>query len=144
MMSVSFRVPQPCRTPQGVRGLKSIYDFAESVTGTSHPARGAWIEINYPPTKNARNYSRTPQGVRGLKSRSRTPCRGIRESHPARGAWIEIETDCRNRLRGKSHPARGAWIEIKTLFQRYSHALSRTPQGVRGLKYPEQEEYFGE
>ena len=35
-----------CRTPQGVRGLKSpFYQDKEDEDETSHPARGAWIEI---------------------------------------------------------------------------------------------------
>ena len=58
---------------------------------TSHPARGAWIEIMcaasifYP----------------------------LITSHPARGAWIEIM--CAASIFYPlitSHPARGAWIEI--------------------------------
>ena len=58
------------------------------------------------------------------------------ESHPARGAWIEISSamdDIQGEL--KSHPARGAWIEIIALLSYSSAAKSRTPQGVRGLKW---------
>ena len=56
----------------------------------SHPARGAWIEINL------------NSGVLIMKM-----------SHPARGAWIEMYISmhfCTPRR--ESHPARGAWIEI--------------------------------
>ena len=35
----------------------------------------------------------------------------------------------------KSHPARGAWIEILCIAHAYTYASSRTPQGVRGLKF---------
>ena len=33
------------RTPHGVRGLKSLQFINSAKDGTSHPARGAWIEI---------------------------------------------------------------------------------------------------
>ena len=101
---------------------------------TSHPARGAWIEISFLVTT-------TPSPV----------------SHPARGAWIEIAiirhtircTSCRtpHGVRGLkliaarsifggcwSHPARGAWIEIGKMQFYRSRSSSRTPHGVRGLK----------
>ena len=56
----------------------------------SHPARGAWIEIN-------------------LTSSTAAACR----SHPARGAWIEINGAPVYVIEFYgSHPARGAWIEI--------------------------------
>ena len=56
------------RTPQGVRGLKSLVRDHAAALGASHPARGAWIEISSTPSSRAQK----------------------RESHPARGAWIEI------------------------------------------------------
>ena len=34
-----------CRTPRGVRGLKSVLVFLITITASSHPSRGAWIEI---------------------------------------------------------------------------------------------------
>ena len=34
-----------CRTPQGVRGLKSTGRSVAIIELKSHPARGAWIEI---------------------------------------------------------------------------------------------------
>ena len=34
-----------CRTPQGVRGLKFSRRIRAINCGMSHPARGAWIEI---------------------------------------------------------------------------------------------------
>ena len=54
------------RTPQGVRGLKCSAP-GQSQPDTSHPARGAWIEI-----------------------RPKIHLERALESHPARGAWIEI------------------------------------------------------
>ena len=56
------------RTPRGVRGLKSGRTLRCPATTTSHPSRGAWIEI----------------GVL-MTSTSNTSA-----SHPSRGAWIEI------------------------------------------------------
>ena len=48
--------------------MKYIYFADFSATGMSHPARGAWIEIE-----------------RGNQLQSGD------QSHPARGAWIEIQ-----------------------------------------------------
>ena len=56
-----------CRTPQGVRGLKSSVLLAFAAVAMSHPARGAWIEIC-------------------LTGFAIAPTM----SHPARGAWIEM------------------------------------------------------
>ena len=36
---------------------------------------------------------------------------------------------------GQSHPARGAWIEIGAPKMTFKTSSSRTPQGVRGLKF---------
>ena len=58
-------------------------------TETSHPARGAWIEI-----------APAWEVVRRV------------ESHPARGAWIEMLPLLSLPPMMTSHPARGAWIEI--------------------------------
>ena len=90
------KCPSSCRTPQGVRGLKYIghTDFSQRRTrrtpqgvrglklmsavlatysvSASHPARGAWIEIQ--------------------RCRPRSGCG--RASHPARGAWIEMRESC--------------------------------------------------
>ena len=55
------------RTPQGVRGLKCGYVENGIVYLSSHPVRGAWIEI------------------KGGQSAQTTP-----PSHPVRGAWIEM------------------------------------------------------
>ena len=67
-----------CRTPHGVRGLKSVDGFGGGYVGTSHPSRGAWIEI----ISCAKNSS-------------------VGTSHPSRGAWIEISRSvaiCLSRL----------------------------------------------
>ena len=107
---------------------------AAIVGDTSHPSRGAWIEIKLGKTSDAGLKGRTPRGVRGLKleageelpaGRSRTP-RGVRglkyvfvlcsiasqASHPSRGAWIEIGHLLCGGGRLPSHPSRGAWIEM--------------------------------
>ena len=56
----------------------------------SHPARGAWIEIQISRPKPYK-----------------------KKSHPARGAWIEIQqAQSEKQSKKSSHPARGAWIEI--------------------------------
>ena len=56
------------RTPQGVRGLKLLGVGQPTPHTTSHPARGAWIEIINGEALASATASRTPQGVRGLKS----------------------------------------------------------------------------
>ena len=55
------------RTPQGVRGLKFRLNWKTARSRTSHPARGAWIEIFPELDESEIEESRTPQGVRGLK-----------------------------------------------------------------------------
>ena len=48
MAEISVEVAEAIRrTPQGVRGLKSISPIASRAISMSHPARGAWIEIKY-------------------------------------------------------------------------------------------------
>ena len=122
-----------CRTPRGVRGLKSSCGAIHLVPPPSHPSRGAWIEIQLK-TKAGMSYlRRTPRGVRGLKSPSPAAHPRPSRSHPSRGAWIEINIDGVCLLDGGSHPSRGAWIEI-TVPRSASSSTSRTPRGVRGLK----------
>ena len=57
------------------------------------------------------------------------------ESHPARGAWIEIISTPVLHVLPESHPARGAWIEMTRRPAHSTPEASRTPQGVRGLKF---------
>ena len=80
---------------------------------SSHPSRGAWIEI-------------FGWGC----------CRRCLWSHPSRGAWIEITLlGCGSSMVVWSHPSRGAWIEIFLEVISWHYMASRTPHGVRGLKY---------
>ena len=122
------------RTPQGVRGLKLLGVGQPTPHTTSHPARGAWIEIINGEALASATASRTPQGVRGLKSKGGGICLKWCLSHPARGAWIEITGRRRINDVRTSHPARGAWIEILSKTVRCKCYTGRTPQGVRGLK----------
>ena len=102
------------RTPHGVRGLKSKRNhLAQLLDRQSHPARGAWIEINYPSPHRSSTDGRTPHGVRGLK-------------------WCYLPHTAHGH---RSHPARGAWIEIIPAPTRHPTTKGRTPHGVRGLKY---------
>ena len=79
----------------------------------SHPVRGAWIEM-----------------FQQVKQETATV-----SSHPVRGAWIEISTVSDFDMSYLSHPVRGAWIEILESTSVSNNAISRTPSGVRGLKY---------
>ena len=125
-----------CRTPRGVRGLKSLLLLHSAYKAPSHPSRGAWIEILIAALLFANVLCRTPRGVRGLKfcpalSRargcSRTP-RGVR------GLKSPMESS-RGQIYLVSHPSRGAWIEIAHGLCAPDHRHSRTPRGVRGLKW---------
>ena len=55
------------RTPHGVRGLKCHHRDDQAPCSRSHPSRGAWIEIPAPWAAMPPAPSRTPHGVRGLK-----------------------------------------------------------------------------
>ena len=101
---------------------------------TSHPSRGAWIEISGLCPSVWLYNSRTPHGVRGLKLPSMAVSTLLMVSHPSRGAWIEIEESCPVVDDMMSHPSRGAWIEISSSPGLKVTLLSRTPHGVRGLK----------
>ncbi len=98
---------------------------------TSHPARGAWIEICII-YGTIDNLSRTPQGVRGLKFASLLGQLDIwRGSHPARGAWIEMRLATITTPRiSRSHPARGAWIEISSVWLRLRMVKSHPARGA--------------
>ncbi len=61
-----------------------------NATSSSHPTRGAWIEMAIDPSGG------TPSS----------------SSHPTRGAWIEMAQKRFIDYAAKSHPTRGAWIEI--------------------------------
>ena len=56
-----------CRTPPGVRGLKSETGVSTQSNDKSHPTRGAWIEIKIGFVFEIVFPRRTPPGVRGLK-----------------------------------------------------------------------------
>ena len=101
-----------CRTPHGVRGLKSPGCSVPFVPVLSHPSRGAWIEI-----------------VRLAGVDTYVPA-----SHPSRGAWIEIS---RRRRRGCCPPGRTPHGVRGLKFHRMRGTMGRsrrTPHGVRGLK----------
>ena len=83
-------MPDWFAAPPRVRGLKCCCFLCKMGNPRSHPAWGAWIEI---------------QNGRGALCRT--------GSHPAWGAWIEIVM-CPIVVTfvALSHPAWGAWIEI--------------------------------
>ena len=62
------------------------------ITGiaSSHPAWGAWIEMDHAAAMKRIPQRRTPHGVRGLKLYQNNISAYVSESHPAWGAWIEI------------------------------------------------------
>ena len=130
--------PAPSRrAPQGARGLKSHRSPYPPPPTRSRPARGAWVEIEYPnlyqrarkvaPRKGrvgcnlsvhgfsvVESSCRAPQGARGLKyCLALWSCCWYR-SRPARGAWVEILiVRPSTPPASTSRPARGAWVEIQ-------------------------------
>ena len=102
---------------------------------TSHPARGAWIEIQRYCLQFLRYFRSHPARGAWIEiSSAWLAMLLISASHPARGAWIEIMMQIVRELPWKSHPARGAWIEMCLIWICRRISRSRTPQGVRGLK----------
>ena len=101
---------------------------------TSHPIRGAWIEIAFRARLRELGIGRTPYGVRGLKWRSGTTKRGdvCRTPYGVRGLKFFLFRG--GTIEGTSHPIRGAWIEIVRLAPVSLAKRGRTPYGVRGLK----------
>ena len=101
----------------------------------SHPAWGAWIEIQTVIPSALNNTGRTPHGVRGLKYKIVFFCLLCLMSHPAWGAWIEIlnlaptakAIPCRT-----PHGVRG--LKSEQLEYIAEEVTGRTPHGVRGLK----------
>ena len=106
-----------CRSPLGLRGLKSGIRKQQNQRGKSQPTRAAWIEIDIFSHSYMRNDRRSPLGLRGLKflkdkqkflpifGRSPLGLRGLKYSayagalsmislsQPTRAAWIEINAD---------------------------------------------------
>ena len=126
-----------CRTPRGVRGLKSD-GFADNKIPIfeSHPSRGAWIEISNWRRIGIAPKSRTPRGVRGLKSLSAVwACCNPCPSHPSRGAWIEIDWEWHKLGGGRGRTPRGVrGLKLSESLLHLPEGPCRTPRGVRGLK----------
>ena len=101
----------------------------------SHPAWGAWIEIGCWNFKRVLWICRTPHGVRGLKSLNDGACHisPCRTPHGVRGLTLFARQCCS--AAHLSHPAWGAWIEMTSAVERKNGGRrGRTPHGVRGLK----------
>ena len=73
--------------------------------------------------------------MRGLKCLFSAFAAFCQRSHPTRGAWIEIFPIGWRNTPLWSHPTRGAWIEILKSKSKKINRISRTPRGVRGLKF---------
>ena len=101
----------------------------------SHPARGAWIEIDGDTLSIRLHMSHPARGAWIEILLRETLTDESTESHPARGAWIEMFCSWFCWCPYASHPARGAWIEIFCFRFACGLLAGRTPQGVRGLKF---------
>ena len=124
------------RTPCGVRGLKYIKPLSPNHLYMSHPVWGAWIEIGDESEPNGWQIPSHPVWGAWIEMRDRDKTQyNPAQSHPVWGAWIEIELVEFALRHVESHPVWGAWIEIHILSHRNGKRDSRTPCGVRGLKY---------
>ena len=76
-----------CRTPHGVRGLKSTDTESWGKAFASHPARGAWIEMVAVGSRSRHSACRAPHGARGLKCvpKFRAPAEKDVAPHGVRG-----------------------------------------------------------
>ena len=93
--------------------MKSEITGSDKQIKWSHPVRGAWIEMVVSAASVVVSFG----------------------SHPVRGAWIEMPISSHLLRASLSHPVRGAWIEIRKSFRTTADFTSRTPSGVRGLKF---------
>ena len=104
------------RTPSGVRGLKFVVLVVVKIIGSRTPSGVRGLKSYGEDSVIIEFNSRTPSGVRGLKSNSYLLYCVCLMSHPVRGAWIEIEIiSAVEEAVTQSHPVRGAWIEIFAL-----------------------------
>ena len=72
----------------------------------SHPARGAWIEINAKYKEFSKAAGRTPRGVRGLKFKQCLELRQVLKSHTPQGVrGLKYLLCLRVNLNRESHPA---------------------------------------
>ncbi len=97
-----------CRTPHGVRGLKSTDTESWGKAFASHPARGAWIEMVAVGSRSRHSACRAPHGARGLKCVPKFRAPAEKDVAPPRGARIEIRSSCRASLSKSSRPAQNA------------------------------------
>ena len=135
MSIASVSVPNVARrTPHGVRGLKYYHRARSNPDTSSHPARGAWIEIWRTSQFDDRNRSRTPHGVRGLKchvfSRAEMHVAG-RTPHGVRGLKCHSLQRVQTKIRRTPHGVRGLKYVAQVTAEEFTR---RTPHGVRGLK----------
>ena len=110
-LSVCYHSLSGSRTPSGVRGLKYARLFSHCRYKSSHPVRGAWIEIEKRINADSVENGRTPSGVRGLKSLILLGAGALVGRTPSG-------------VRGLKFPSGVELLARK----------SRTPSGVRGLK----------
>ena len=88
--------------------MKSLVPLVLALDGvSSHPSRGAWIEIRQRGRHFMPRWRRTPHGVRGLKFTRYLELAPADLSHPSRGAWIEISCNCASLATGLVAPLTG-------------------------------------
>ena len=137
--------------------MKSSCRQSMSISNTSRPARGEWIEIRISYPRKRRVQSRpargewieiarlvvffctaiglAPRGASGLKSHCRQLARRTAGSRPARGEWIEISWLMRSAISRACLAPRGASGLKYTCAHRRRYTRSLAPRGASGLKF---------
>ena len=80
-----------CRTPRGVRGLKSPWAVQRQTVASRTPRGVRGLKLIMNRAVICTYAGRTPRGVRGLKYLYAMRGQHQNASHPPRGAWVEIE-----------------------------------------------------
>ena len=102
----------------------------------SQPSWAAWIEILVALFISSIGARRSPLGLRGLKSQYSNGEFTCSVSQPSWAAWIEMLTITFSvATQGMSQPSWAAWIEIEMEGCDNIALASRSPLGLRGLKY---------
>ena len=126
-----------CRTPYGVRGLKSNCSRHRSHRPRSHSVWSAWIEIPHSLRHTHTSLSHSVWSA-WIEIYSAFPFTiYVKRSHSVWSAWIEIKIELSETVSSTvSHSVWSAWIEIVWVRFRGVSITCRTPYGVRGLKCP--------
>ena len=101
----------------------------------SQPSWAAWIEMVFRSLALSHHPLSQPSWAAWIEIAGKTSAELIAMSQPSWAAWIEIPQQGFYKLMPKSQPSWAAWIEIKGELAPRNSSGSRSPLGLRGLKY---------